>query len=919
MAYELPAVRIFQLTRQLVPPTARRASACLLGGNAQIYRYDVATEKALCLLSEYNHVGTLIDGDWKNCYAWPNKPVGSTLDPTYTSVRIDKALLRYFRDTSHTMTRVGTNKLRHPTKNFATNGAYPHAADFLDRGVKVGDLVAITATVDAEEHTLFTYVKGFEGEVIAASIGAATANTANQATVVASVSVSAGAGNTGDADVDSTTNGYSGYATGRVSETYTVEVIQGSTGGDLTTAILRITSASGLDDVAEQVPAASGYPTDIGARGLQATFADNAGDFALGDTWTITVVEAWTKTVPTASGTYIGDRDRTYLVEVVTGGISDAEPSDDPWITVRATDGSDFSGPTRVPTAANTAVAAGAYGALIAFNTAKLRLGDRFTFTVTAATTGAYKTLVLAHSLADELPEDDDTIDLEISLYIRSDVTLPEKSVVSDGDYNWTQTDDEICLFADAQVYESSWTDDGELQPLPIIKEPLATGYNRVYVPYKVWLAADTSLRSLADAADLDAALAGPTIPDNPLKYGLSLALQNNNGYPVYYCVIANPANLDSWADALNTIESKQTTYGITPLTYDAAVLALCKAHVDTQSNPENKRYRSLWAGLEPIRTQVVVSTAASSDGGVVLATTEDNPSVSGTQHTLLRVTSGNANLIELGARPRDVVRIRYATDAWGAVTYDSLVIEEVLTEDTLLLSSGTVSAESVPIKIEIWRSLTKTEQADALAEVAAAYDDWRVQAVFADQIGVGGIAVANYFTAGAIAAMVGGIFQHQGLTNYSLSGFARLSDAGVFSEDQRNSMAESGVWLVVADETGRVYNRHGLTTAQAATLVEREEVMRRNFDLVCAAFDASWQGQVGVSNATQSKLSALRVQFESTKESLRTEIADLGPYLEDATITDLRISPVFKDRIVLNATLELPAPFNNLDAYFLV
>lgn len=921
MAYTLPQTRIYQLTRQTASPSGRRPFACLIGGNAQIYRYSDADEKLQILLGSYDHVGGLVDGDWKTCYDWPQKPVGSTLEPTYTKVYVDNALLRYFRDTSHTMTRVGSNKLRHPTKNFATNGAFVHSADFLDRGVQIGDLVTVKATVDAVDYTLLSYITGFEGEVVAASIGAAAANAVNQATAGATATSQTNAENTGDADIDSVSAAsYSGYIDGDVEETYTVEVTGASTGGDLTTATLRILSASGRDDVAEQVPSASGYATAIGSRGATATFNNNAGDMAVGDSWTVYAREAWTKTVPTAAGTYIGTKDRTYIVEVTTGGISDAEPSDDPYVTVYATDGSDFSGPTPVPTAAATAVAAGSYGATIAFSTAKLRKGDRFTFSVTAATSGAYKTLVLAHSLDAAIPEDDDTVDFEISLYIKKNVQLTEKSVSSPGDYNWVQTDAELCIFADAHVLESTWTDDGVEQPLPLIADPIAPGYNKLYVEYQAWLSTISSLEAVYSSEELDDAVAGPLVQENRLKYGLSKALENNNGYPVYYLAVADPNDISSWSDALETIEAKDVVYGLVPLTDDTAVLSLVKAHVEAQSGPEVKRFRSMWAGITPATTAVVLDETVSSDGEVVLATTEDNPGQSGTQYTLLRITSGNAGLIDLGVQPNDVVRIRYATDAWGDVTYSTHLVEEVLTEDSLLLATGTTAAENVAIKIEIWRSLTKAEQAEANAAVAAAYSSWRVTAVLADRVGVAGAMIPNYFMCCSLAATVGGVFQHQGLTNMEVSGYASLGSAGVFRESHRNTMADSGVWLVVADDAGKIYNRHAVTTDGSDTVVLREEVMRRNFDMISATFDDGWRPQIGTSNATAEKLSALRVQFEATKESLRTVITpDLGPYLVDATITDLRISPVFLDRIILNATLQLPAPFNNLDAYFLV
>lgn len=920
MAYSPPQNRIFQLVRTTQQLTARRALACLVGGHAKLFRYSNADEKLLIGLGSYDPIGSVVDGDWKTCYSWPNKPAGSDIDTSYTKVFVDNALLKYFEDVSHTMTKVTANTIRHPTKNFADNGAYLAAADFLDRGVKVGDIIKVKASYDAVDYELVTYVKGFKAEVVAASVGTAAAISGNQGTAGSTSSFSTGAGNVGDADISSVSAAsYSGYVNGNVSETYTVTVIQSSTGGDLTTALLRITSASGNDDVASQIPAASGYATAIGANGATATFNNNAGDMIVGDTWTVTVREAWTATVPTSGGTYTGTKNRQYIVEVVTGGISDGDPLTDPEIRAYAADGSDSSGPTPVPTSAGTAVAVGNYGATISFSTAKLRKGDRFEFTATAASAGAYKTLVLAHSLNDALPLADDTIDMEITLYIKENIELPKKNPNVVGDWNWTQSETEICLLADAYYAHPDWTDDGEVVPLPLAY--VSSSYGKLYVQYKAWLSdLSTAVGAISDPADLDDLVSGPIDIDNPLKYGLSKALENNNGQLVYFISVPNPTVLGDWSTALEYLEDTDNAYGLVPLTYDTQVRSLFKAYALAQSAPEVKKYKTVFFGINPSNTTAIVSAATSEDLDTVLATTEDDPDTGGTQNTLLRITSGNANLLSLGVAAGDVVRIRYQTDAWGDETYEEYVVDDVVSEDYLKLASGTASPESVPIKIEIWRTLTGSSLCNHYVQQAGAVSNWRVRMVFQDNVGVDGVKIPNYFMCCSLAALAGGVFQHHGLTNFEVGGYSALPVSQKLTDTQRNILAEGGIWLVIANSQGKIFSRHAISTSTSGVLAEQEEVMLRNFDMICATFDEEWRDQIGISNATADKLSVIRVRFEAKKEELRVPITpDLGPYLVDATITDLRISAVFKATIILVATLELPAPFNKFDAYFMI
>ena len=925
-SYVLPQVRIFQELIANVDADARKAVAFLCGGHATLYRYAQSDEKVKILLGGYDEVGENVGGEWKTCYSWPNKPAGSIIDQTYTKLFIDKALLRYFADIGHTLTKTASNEVRHPTKSFADHGtSYLKSADFLDRGVKVGDPVYVKATVSATDYELFTYVQGFRGEAVAAVIGTAAANSANQGTAGATATKTADSDNSGVVLLGSVNGAaYSGYAEGDVEETYTVEVIQGSTGGDPSTALLRITSASGRDDVAEQVPGALGYYSiPIGTRGLNGVFAAGSGsDYTLGDKWTVFVREAWTATVPTAAGSYTGDQDRTYLVEVTTGGLTDATDIDNPYITVTTVDGSDFSGPTLVPTGAATAVPIGRFGVTMSFSTAKLRQGDRFQVTTTAATTGAYKTLILAHNLADEITEDDDSVDLEITLYIKKDIQVGEKHVANLGDYNWSQSNTEFCASAGIQAYDETWTDDGDPQPLPVVSNALATSYNQMYVEYRSWNSTLLGvLNTIYDIADLDTAVSGSLTPDNPLKFALSKALTNNNGQPVRYTAVADPAVSADWVDVLDLIEDRPDVYGLVPLTQDEAILDLFQAHCQSQSNEEHKRYRVLWACLPEVLTKSLVTASLSSDEEVVLATTQDDGDTSGTQYTKFRITSSNADLVELGVRAGDIARFKYQADAWGDVTYSEYEIDSVLSEDTFLAVSGTEAAENVPIKIEIWRNLAKTEQAEENGRNAGNYADRRVRAVWPPEIGEAGETFSGIHLCAALAALAGGVSQNQGLTHVEVKGFDDLSKTLKFNRSQLDTMAVNGVWIVTQDrESGEVFNRHALTTADYESINEREESITRNWDLICFRFDDQFSPYIGKCNAVQGMIDIIAAEFEAAKESMRTPISpSLGPILVDAEITELRISPVFKDRILLSATLTLPYALNNIDFHTFV
>ena len=169
-------------------------------------------------------------------------------------------------------------------------------------------------------------MRGFVGEVVAATVGLATsdaANSATQAESVASCDVTDVDGY-GGAVTMSGTGTYDGLADGDISEVYTVTVIDPSTGQDYTTARVNVISQSGNDNALNVTPAAGGTAWAIGTRGVTMNLSQDNSDLAVGDKFVISVGMAFEKAYPVSAGTYTGDIDTTYIVECVEGGVFDS-------------------------------------------------------------------------------------------------------------------------------------------------------------------------------------------------------------------------------------------------------------------------------------------------------------------------------------------------------------------------------------------------------------------------------------------------------------------------------------------------------------------------------------------------------------------------------------------------------------------
>lgn len=928
--YVVPQVLVFQ-DFNLTPQADRRdLLAFICGGHAYLARCAEAAEATN--LGTYDHVSDV-------CYAWPLKPAGSVIDLTYTKLVIKNALLRYRLDASGTLTKSDTNKLHSPSFNFLTNPAnailYPRNAALLDRDVQVGDTVKVVGSNGSEAVTLCTYVKDIEADQTSEVILNNGGDDANaDATNLHSSSFKSG-GPDNCVDLTSVTaTAYDGLEEGNPTETYTVRVTQSSVGGDATTARLRVISASGNDDDDVLIPAAFGANTAIGARGLVAKWHNTeteacsvsasedgvAGtDFISGQEWTISVSQAFTPPVmSTAGSVYSGEDDKTYIVTVSKGGTYGASG---PQITVTTDNGTDVSGPTTV-VAANTSVAIGTKGLLAKWNQSKLSKGDRYYIQVTSRADGPFRTLVLGHDLDADMALDDAGAGIELSLYIKKDLDVGERRTQAAPQVNWTHSDTEFCIKSGIQGYDATWTDDGVQQPLDVVADAGCDDTNQLCVEFRAWQSSlATGVQSISDVADLDLLIPGALDPDNELKWAVFKALQNANGQEVKFMAVADPTDSAEWIKVLDKIEDRTDVYGLVPLTQDQTILGLFQAHVDAQSTEIAGRWRALWVSLTDTATQVVVSAANSQDGLAVKATIGDDADTSGVQYTILKVPAGNGNFVANGVRPGDSVRYLFTTNGYGDESYSSFEIDAIVNEDTLRLVNGPSVAESLPQKMEVWRTLTSTERAEALATKAGNWANRRIRAVWPDELGSGGIVMKGYHLCAALAALSGGVVPQQGLTHLEIQGFDDVSrTVQDFNRTQLNIMAGSGVWIVTQDDTGAIITRHALTTSNV-DLNRELEMITRNLDSISYQFLDQFSPYIGRANAVPGILDILEAEAKARIQFLRSAnfTQMLGGQIVDAEITDIRISPIFKNRVVIALAVTLPVELDNIALHLVV
>lgn len=873
----------------------------VIGPQGELHRYTDPDEKPDINLGSYDHL-------LPNTFAWPNKSSGSLVDLSFVKLFIDAGLLLFFTDGegggSGTITMAPSYPSRIKTTaadGYKTNGSFVRDALLKDRDVRPGDVVHVKHLADE----LYTTVKSLIGDVIPAVIAAATTDAANPATQGIASSDVQTLGTVNDVTITSTDPTlYNGLEDGFINETYTVEVIQGSTGGDATTALFRITSASGLDNVVSIAPSAFASATPVGIKGFEATWDHTGDEFVIGQTWSLTVSQAFTKPVPTSGGTYTGTETLTYIIRVLDGGFY--TDVDKPKIVVTSSLGTDQSGPTDV-TAAATNVPVGTHGVLVQFSGTQLRRDDIYYISVTAPGVGAYKTIELNDNLPSGLQV---AADMLLELSIQKNLEVPAERESSPPDLNWEADQLGITVNDGIDAGDDTLTDSGVPFTVPVISGPGTL----VYAHYRAWsLVNDGSIVEISDPDMVEAQL-GKETPDNPLAYAAKMALANANGRTVNFTGISDPDDVSKWTDALDILEGLGV-YTVVVLTSNQAVHDAVKVHLDAQSQDDVGGWRVAFLPSEAEALRVVVDDTITSNTSVALGTLADNPGQAGTQYTYLTCTTGNAKFVTNGVRAGDTVRYLFSLDGFGNTVWTEFTVASVVNEDVLIFElPGHTSAVAVAQKFEVWRNPTKNEQAATIVARASAFADKRVRLVWPDLVETADGEVDGFYLCAALAGYTCGVAPHQGLEGIPMSGVLGADRSlHYFNNAQLNTLRDGGVFTVTQTTDG-VIIRNGRTT-DTSSLENNLEVVNRNDDAIRQVINSRIAAFFGIASLTEAGISLLRSETEQAFFVLQNQtfINRLGNMVIEHEIVDIRLGTI-ADELLLQATVTRPFPIQELN-----
>lgn len=485
-----------------------------------------------------------------------------------------------------------------------------------------------------------------------------------------------------------------------------------------------------------------------------------------------------------------------------------------------------------------------------------------------------YKVAVLSRNIPVEMREQEQ-IYAELCLTVH-DVEFSNVEVESDG----------VSLSAGMHLLTPDWAPAGKPEPLPLVAAEIKLGY-------KVWYPGLADQVRVAYTEEDIAAIPGEDVGANDLKKAVSLAFANSGGMPVAYIAVADPRSLESWVASLNRVRKD---YGIVPCSTDPAVLAAVEDLVEQRSRAESGRECVAWISLTTTNTGVVADHTNSEDHeplmGVVTQMA-DGP--------MIEVPDGNARFMELGVRRGDILR-------YGEDDYAEYVVQEVVNEDAVRVQGGIKPCDE-PTLISIWRKLDLDEQATAVANKAAAYQNKRIRAVWPDSVVDDREDLAGWHLCAALAGLRSGCAPHRDLTGVRLVGVSAGPRIDMFDDDQLDMMAECGVWIVV-ERDGYLVTRRALTSAEYGDPTSFDEAVVSNLDAINKELREELARLLRTTAASPRFTGRVTGKLrQKLNKIMARRVPNLGPQLVAGDIDVVRRHVYLEDSLVLNVKLTIPRP----------
>lgn len=430
----------------------------------------------------------------------------------------------------------------------------------------------------------------------------------------------------------------------------------------------------------------------------------------------------------------------------------------------------------------------------------------------------------------------------------------------------------------------------------------LAVVKAELYVGYKALRQDLSDIGTVYSVDEIFGAL-GTISPNNPLAFGVSIALANTVG-GVHYVGIDSD-DLVGYTAAKDRLENYDPVYSLVPLTMNAGVLSMYKNHAEQMSQPEVGMWRIALGCSELVTEKELCS------GSGTLSEDGDGD--------LVVLTDAKASFLTSSVDAGDVLVLTDASGTDHEYTVASVVSDDILTV-TQAAPFVAPFIKGSAYQYAIKHQLDKDAQAKAISATSKAYGSYRYVHVWPNICIVDGAELPGYYLACAVAGAIGGLQPHYGLTRLSISGISGLKNSGdYFNKTQLNTIAEGGTFIFCqASPSAPPHIRHQLTTDRSA--IEFQELsFVKNFDYVSYICRDVLDQYLGKWNVTSSTMIAIETAVTGVMENLRlASVPKIGSPILGYTITSVQQLASSRDRIEIYCEVDFPYPLNTIGLHII-
>ena len=420
-----------------------------------------------------------------------------------------------------------------------------------------------------------------------------------------------------------------------------------------------------------------------------------------------------------------------------------------------------------------------------------------------------------------------------------------------------------------------------------------------VYLGYKALRQDLSTMGSISDVNEIEGKL-GKITPENPLAYGVNVALANTTVAVKFVAVESD--DLVGYTAAKDRIELEDPVYAIVPLTQNSGVLSMVKNHCEQLSQPEKGRWR-ICLGSSPL-----VTSKKLADGSAKLGR-------DGSDDFCVLTSATETTFMSGGVAAGDALTLVDGSGIQHTYTVASVVSEDKLTVVQSTPFDEPAFSESGTYAFSITRQLEKLAQAEEIAATSRSFGSSRFVHVWPDVCVIDGVELPGYYLACAVAGGIGGLASHYPFTNLSMSGIEAVKHSGdYFSGEQLDVIAGGGTFIFIQDSSAGVpYVRHQLTTDMSTTEM-CELSLVKNFDYVSYCCRDAMAPFIGKYNIVPSTLASCRTSLAATLESLKLDNQPkIGARVLAYSIESVAQLESDRTRIEMYANVTFPYPLNTI------